>query len=129
MPKQTVDTPSLILSKIHKQVISRFKYISDEEQQGMVEHWQFPVEEGLILDDCDGFAIACRKLVKDLTHYDTRLILCTTEDGEYHLVCAVGDFILDNRFPFPTRKDILERLGYNFKYCSGLHAGEFWNIL
>ena len=42
-----------------------FTYVSDEEQHGTKEDWRFPESYDNLTGDCDDFAIACRKLLKE----------------------------------------------------------------
>src|SRR5690606_9676665 len=81
---------------IHTRVWRGFRYTTDMDNYGVEEDWRFPDDVDNIHDDCDGFAIACRQLAKD-QGLDTRLVFCYTETGEGHLVCTVGNYVLDNR--------------------------------
>jgi predicted transglutaminase-like cysteine proteinase len=117
------------LAEIHKRVLSGFKYVTDLNKHGVVEDWRFPENIDSVTGDCDDFAIACRKLVKETTPHTSRLVVCTTEQGEWHLVCAVGQYILDNRQKSVVTKELLERRGYKFMYVSGLNPGDEWKTL
>ena len=86
-----------IVDQVHKDIHDAFTYTSDEKMHGVKEHWQFPTDMSDIKDDCDGFAIACRAKLRE-HGLDTRLVVCSTETGEMHLVCASGNYILDNRY-------------------------------
>ena len=116
-----------ILKAIHRDIYQEnFEYVTDIKQFGVAEDWRFPIDIEKVVDDCDGGAIACRVLVRKYTEYPSRLIFCKTETQESHLVCAVGDFILDNRFEAVATRKVLEYMGYKFLYMSGLEAGEEW---
>lgn len=117
-----------IVDQVHKDIHDAFTYTSDEKMHGVKEHWQFPTDMSDIKDDCDGFAIACRAKLRE-HGLDTRLVVCSTETGEMHLVCASGNYILDNRYNSVRTKEHLERIGYDFKYVSGLNPGDLWHKL
>lgn len=117
-----------IVDQVHKDIHDAFTYTSDEKMHGVKEHWQFPTDMSDIKDDCDGFAIACRAKLRE-HGLDTRLVVCSTETGEMHLVCASGNYILDNRYNSVRTKEHLERIGYDFKYVSGLNPGDSWHKL
>ena len=117
-----------IVDQVHKDIHDAFTYTSDEKMHGINEHWQFPTDMSDIKDDCDGFAIACRVKLRE-QGLDTRLVVCSTETGEMHLVCASGNYILDNRYDSVRTKEHLERIGYDFKYVSGLNPGDSWHKL
>lgn len=116
------------VSAVHKRVFDGFTYKHDDKNYGVEEDWRFPVDVDNVTDDCDGFAIACRLLVRE-AGLDSRLVVCECETGEMHLVCAVGNYILDNRHTKVKTKESLERLGYTFLYVSGLQPGDSWRKL
>lgn len=117
-----------IADQVHKEVLSAFTYKTDMEMHGVNEHWQFPTDITDIKDDCDGFAIACRIKLRE-QGLDTRLVVCKCENDEMHLVCATGNYILDNRQAFVKTKRDLERIGYRFLFVSGLEPGDPWHKL
>ena len=117
-----------IVDQVHKQVLDAFTYVSDQKMHGVKEHWQFPVDMNDIKDDCDGFAIACRVKLRE-QGLDSRLVVCRCETGEMHLVCATGNYILDNRHTQVLTKTWLEHLGYDFLFVSGLEPGDQWHEL
>lgn len=118
-----------ISRSVHKRVIDGFTYMSDIEQFGEIEDWRFPTDYDNVTDDCDGFAIACRKLLKDAGVEETRLVICTTETGEWHLVCSANSYILDNRQRTIKTVRELHREGYRWHYISGLERGDFWHTI
>lgn len=77
-----------VLSKAHR----GHRYVVDAKQYQQVEFW----EKGLV-GDCEDFALWCRAELAVLG-IESDLVYCLTEDGEGHLVCAVGGWILDNRY-------------------------------
>ena len=117
-----------IVDQIHTDISKAFTYKTDTEMHGMNEHWQFPDDMSDIKDDCDGFAIACRTKIRQ-EELDSRLVVCRCETGEMHLVCASGNYILDNRQTSVKTKQQLERIGYTFLYVSGLEPGDPWHKL
>lgn len=117
-----------IVDQIHAEVEKAFTYKTDSEMHSVEEHWQFPADMSDIKDDCDGFAIACRVKLRQ-QELDSRLVVCRCENGEMHLVCASGNYILDNRQTTVKTKQQLERLGYDFLYVSGLEPGDAWHKL
>jgi predicted transglutaminase-like cysteine proteinase len=112
-------------AEIHHRVLKGFRYRTDEQMHSLIEHWQAPTDVDRVIDDCDGFAIACRGLVRE-QGLESRLVLCLTETGEGHLVCGVGNYILDNRQRRVVTRENLERDGYKFLYVSGLEPGDTW---
>lgn len=114
-----------LLSDILDRVHDGFTYVTDEEQYGEVESWDMPDDVDNVSDDCDGFALACRQLVRE-AGLESRLVICKTETGEGHMVLAVGNYILDNRYNRVKLKSTLERVGYEWVYVSGLEKGDLW---
>jgi len=123
-----METTKQIADRVHARILRGFKYRTDESNYGVEEDWRFPDNVDRVTDDCDGFAIACRVLLRE-EGLDTRLVVCYTETNEGHLVCATGNLILDNRQRKVTTKEALEKSGYNFKFVSGLDPGDEWKEL
>lgn len=117
-----------ICTHIHDRVHAGFRYVHDSANYGREEDWRFPTDVDRVVDDCDGFAIACRQLVRE-EGLESRLVMCFTETGEGHLVCGVGNYILDNRARQVVTREHLERYGYRFMYVSGLEPGDDWHAL
>lgn len=115
-----------VLTRVH----AGFTYVSDEENYGLSEHWGFPDDVDNFQDDCDGFAIACRMLLKE-KGIKCRLVACTVGDYGWHAVCAVGNYILENRYRRVMTKEELERPphNYTFRYISGFEPGDAWREL
>lgn len=111
---------------VHEQVFKGFHYVEDEIQFGKIEHWQVPPDADRVDGDCDEFALACRHML-DEVGVKTRLVLCRTELGEGHLVCAAGNFILDNRERKVRTKQYMERRGYRWLAVSGARRGDPWH--
>ena len=117
------------LTIIHSGIQSRFSYVSDRAKYGKNEHWAELDEDqlysGQIEGDCDDFALACRQLCRE-KNIASRLVLCKTEDGGYHLVTEVQGWILDNR---QDRVMPREDLDYKWLKISGYGKGEAWRSL
>ena len=117
------------IKAIHKKVFNGFTYVTDDDQFDKIEHWHLPEDISNSYGDCDDFAIMCRKLLRE-AGLISRLVFCETEiKGEYHLVCACGQYILDNRQTTVETKGTLSRLGYKWMYVSGLEPGDDWKKL
>lgn len=114
------------LDRIHARVFEGFTYTTDEEQYGVMEDWRIPSDVDKVSDDCDGFALACRFLLRQ-ENIPNRLLVCLTETNEWHLVCCVENYILDNRQTKVKTIKQLQRLGYKFRYISGYEKGEAWH--
>lgn len=125
-----METPrvKIIAEAVQTRILRGFRYTPDQQNYGTPEDWRFPTNFDRVVDDCDGFAIACRALLRE-QGLDTRLVLCYTETNECHLVCATGNYILDNRSKHVRTKEELVKIGYNFKYVSGLNPGDPWKEL
>ena len=117
------------LDKIHRMVFDRFEYEYDHKQYGMNEYWVMPEPnydgKSRIVGDCEDFALACRKLVRD-AGLESRLVYCETETGEGHAVLEVKGWILDNRQTQVVSNDWLRERGYKFIAISGFDSGDPW---
>lgn len=114
--------------EVHGRVYKGFHYMDDSVQFGKIEHWNVPDTIDRVTGDCDEFALACRALL-DEVGVKTRLVLCRTELGEGHLVCAVGNFILDNRERRVRTKQYMQRRGYQWLAVSGPQRGDPWHLV
>ena len=114
-----------ILSKIHKRVLKNFKYVTDKRQYDTIEKWVEPEDVDNVTGDCEDFAFACRKLIRE-EGLPSRLIYCKDETGEGHLVLESGGWVLDNRQKSLKTKQKLERIGYEFISISGFQSGDNW---
>lgn len=122
------DISLVTLIDIHNRVHDGFVYLSDDINHGQSEHWDYPDDVDDFRDDCDGFALACRKLLRE-QGIANRLVACTVETEGWHLVCVVGQYVLDNRYYRVMTKEELESRGYVFRYISGFEKGEPWEVL
>ncbi len=80
-----------------------------------------------IREDCDGFCLAIRHLLRKLT-IANRLVYCEI-GGIGHLVVEVEGWILDNRHDFVLADTVLKALGYKFLRISGFKPSEPWRLL
>jgi len=110
-----------ILNIIHSQVLKHFIETAD---QG--EHWQMPPPNysgtQTIRDDCDGFCLACRTLLRK-QGIKSRLVYCEIKGGG-HLVVEVDGWILDNRQRTVVANTLLTN--YRWLRISGYEPGEPW---
>ena len=109
------------LNSIHFTVSRRFI-----ERHDNGEHWQMPPKNydgsQLLRDDCDGFCLACRTLLRKIG-IASRLVYCTVKSGG-HLVVEVQGWILDNRQDHVVANTALKQ--YHWRRISGYEAGEPW---
>lgn len=100
-----------------------------KEDYGL-EDWQMPPDDydgrQTIRDDCDGFCLACRKLLRD-SGIPSRLVYCEVEkQGRHfgHLVVEVEGWILCNLQPSVVANHRL----YNYRWLriSGFEPGDSW---
>ena len=122
------------LQSIMDYIHFRFNYTSDVEERGLPDHWVDQDELNRDLDksqradfkdDCDGFALACRYKCRQLS-IPSRLVLCRTETGEYHLVLEVEGWILDNRSKWVVKRDYVD---YTWISISGFSKGDDWRSI
>lgn len=111
------------LKAIHALVLKHYRHTPDR-----VEQWTPPPKSfngrQLLYDDCDGFCLAVRKLLRE-QGIPSRLVYCEIERGG-HLVVEVEGWILCNRQPTVIANAVLRKLKYQFKRISGYEAGQPW---
>lgn len=117
------------LTKIHNRVRRNFVFKRDVG----LEEWTMPPENynGLqtIRDDCDGFCLACRSLLR-AEHIHSRLVYCeVTERGRRfgHLVVEVEGWILCNRQLQVIPNS--ELYDYRWLRISGFEPGDPWHAI
>ncbi len=118
------DTHATLLPQL-KGVFHQVKnHFLESPDQG--EHWQMPPEgyngQQVLRDDCDGFCLACRVLLRQL-NIANRLVYCEV-DGGGHLVVEVEGWILDNRQRTVVANTLLNQ--YRWLRISGYEAGDAW---
>lgn len=89
------------LQKVLDEAHRNHTYVRDIDQYGLPEHWQ-----KALVGDCEDFALWCRDKLAE-QGIDSLLIFCFVETGGGHLVCAVDNYVLDNRRKWVTEKDQL----------------------
>lgn len=108
-----------ILQEVLDRAHRGHRYVSDTISRGVLEHWDIS-----LVGDCEDFALWCRQELKK-KGIDSDLVLCKTERGEWHLVCSVNGWILDNRYSFVMSRDIL-----NYEWISiGFPDGQWKKII
>ena len=109
------------LNEVFFQVKKHFR-----EQEDKSEHWQMPPPDYYgdqrLRDDCDGFCLACRVLLRKLC-IANRLVYCVVE-GEGHLVIEVDGWILDIRQRAVVANTFLK--SYRWKRISGYQPRDPW---
>lgn len=98
------------LADLHRDILEKFTYMSDQEKFGMVEHWQDEVTLKNIgrtgvtkfTGDCEEFARVSVDKAR-AAGYNARLVVCYVETGEGHALCEVASkdfaeaYFFDNR--------------------------------
>lgn len=114
------------LTKIHNRVKRNFVFRRDVG----LEEWTMPPENynglQIIRDDCDGFCLACRSLLRS-AQISNRLVYCEVEERGRsfgHLVVEVDGWILCNRQQEVKPNDQLYE--YRWLRISGYEPGEPW---
>ena len=120
------------LESIQNLVFPNFKWVSDKKQYDKMEHWQEPsaIYDGTqkLVGDCDDYALHVRKLINEL-NIPCRLVFCTTEEGEAHLVTEAEGWVLDNRFREVKSNTYLKEKGYTFLKISSYNLDDDWEII
>lgn len=88
-----------ILREVQARAQRGHVYIDDIDQYGVEEYWEISLH-----GDCEDYALWCRQELKK-HGIESDLVLCKTEQGEWHLVCGVEGWILDNRYRRVRRRD------------------------
>lgn len=117
------------LRDIHREVWSKFEYVTDRENYNSDEYWIIPddfLNGNKFTGDCEDFAMCCRVLCRQ-RNIPSQLVVCVDETGEYHCVLHVEGFILDNRHRSVKTVDELGALGYKWVAISGYTPGDLWH--
>lgn len=121
------------LSNIHRAVFSNFQYVTDKKNHDILEKWTMPDPSyngtQRIVGDCEDFALACRKLCRDVGISNSRLAVANDETGETHTVLEVDGFVLDNRSRTLETIDSLTKKGYQWRAISGFNPGDPWHAI
>lgn len=123
MPNQDAQSLLTELKTIFHRVKSNFLNRPDR-----VEQWDMPPADydgsQLLSDDCDGFCLACRTLLRR-RGIASRLVYCTV-DGTGHLVVEVDGWILDNLQKTVVANTLLSAQKYRWLRISGFNQGDPW---
>ena len=114
------------LTTLFKQVKRRFNFVEDKVQYGEQDYWltMDEIPEGRFNGDCEDFAQAIRKLLLEY-NIAGNLVFCKIEDGSYHIVVAVDNWILDNRREAPIKKFDID----NYRFISLMQPDGQWKML
>ena len=113
-----------IVESINRKVNASVSYMSDSEQFGVPEWWS---EARSGFDDCDGYALLKRELLKEQGFDELCIHIATCwinvkADDTGHCVLIVetdkGQFVLDNNLKDPVPLNF-ETVGYKY----------LWNII
>lgn len=120
------------LTHILDKVSKGFTYETDQEQYGMSEKWVMPSASFTgnvpVTGDCEDFALACRKLCRNIG-LQTRLVICTL-NGEGHCVLECNGWILDNNHNrVATRDELQKNEQYVWYYISGYNPRDDWHMI
>jgi len=91
----------------------KIKYVGDQDNYGKPDVWCFPIAKGdFFSGDCEDYAIAKQKTLKDNHDIESWLATCTVPAQGYHAVLIIhtdrGAYVLDNRY----------RTVYHYKSCN-----------
>ena len=113
------------LVRVFRLVKNNFEFRRDSREQ-----WEMPPDfyngKQTIKDDCDGFCLACRKLLRD-RDIPSRLVYCEVEErgrSYGHLAVEVDGWILDNFQDSVTPNTRI--YGYQWLRISGYQPGDAW---
>jgi predicted transglutaminase-like cysteine proteinase len=113
-----------IAERINRDVNASVSYMSDSEQFGIPEFWS---EARSGFDDCDGYALLKRALLKEQGFDEDKIHIATCwinvkaiDTGHCVLIVETdkGQFILDNNLKDPVSLNF-QAVGYNY----------IWNII
>ncbi|TQV85734.1 hypothetical protein FKG94_02510 [Exilibacterium tricleocarpae] len=110
-----------VLLGVHRQVMRHFIFRSDR-----AERWDMPPRgydgSAVLRDDCDGFCLACRTLLRR-AGLRSRLVYCEIA-RRGHLVVEVDGWILDNLQKTVVPNTVLR--DYRWLRISGYEPGDPW---
>lgn len=117
------DTLLAVLKQVFYRVKTNFRNWPDKG-----EHWQMPPQDydgsQSLRDDCDGFCLACRTLLRQL-QIPNRLVYCKVA-GTGHLVVEVNGWILDSLQRTVVANTLLTTQQYQWLRISGFNRGDPW---
>ena len=100
-----------VLSDLHRQIMEKFTYMTDQEKYGMVEQWGDSStlknigRSGVtrFTGDCEEFALVSVAKAQELG-YNARLVVCYVETGEGHAICEVASKDFSEAYFFDNRQ-------------------------
>ena len=113
-----------LAERVNSDVNARVSYMSDSEQFGVPEWWS---EARSGFDDCDGYALLKRALLKEQGFDEDKIHIATCwinvkaiDTGHCVLIVETdkGQFVLDNNLKDPVSLNF-QAVGYNY----------IWNII
>lgn len=110
-----------LLNDIHYMVRKNFIEITEPREEWTMPPSNYDGSQTLI-DDCDGFCLACRILLRK-AGIPSRLVYCEIENNG-HLVVEVDGWILDNRQRAVMPNTLLN--DYVWMAISGYQSGDPW---
>lgn len=135
------DTIEAAVRAVHAWALNHFIYERDDSRWAgdrwliLGERWETDAEliadidrDGYVRGDCDAFAKLCWLALRH-QGIPSRLVMCTTETGEGHLVCEAEGWVLDNRMPTLQPRADLERIGYRWQSMSAFEPGGQWTTV
>ena len=125
-----------VANQIQKEIQDIFIWTSDREKDPWGEHWDDRSDDYLdgrldiLRDDCDTCAITKAGVANKKYGIPATLIqLCkvVTERGTHHLVCVVGGWVLDNRYPWVYR---IGEKGYEWRnHCYYANLSQWYKTV
>ena len=132
------------IDDVHRSILNRFHYVSDQANYGVPEHWGLPKElNGQLFDDCDGFAIeAGKELAAIGIPHDAMMLAacateqCATDQAFDHCILIIdaddGWYACDLRQPdFVSCAELVAR-GYRRRMIvqqAGKPINDLWDVI
>lgn len=112
------------LKQVFHSVKSHFQQRPDQGEEWLMPPVNYDGRQ-LLRDDCDGFCLACRSLLRRLD-IPSRLVYCQVA-GADHLVVEANGWILDNLQRTVVPNTLLTAQQYRWMRISGFHPGDPWH--
>lgn len=99
-----------VLSDLHRQILEKFNYMTDQDKHGMIERWEDSstlknigrAGVSKFTGDCEEFSLVSMDKARALG-FNVRMVVCRVETGEGHAICEVASkdyvqaYYFDNR--------------------------------
>lgn len=100
-----------VLSDLHRQILEKFNYVTDQEKHGLVEKWEDSStlknigRSGVtrFTGDCEEFALVSLDKAR-AAGFNARLAVCFVETGEGHAICEVASKDYKEAYYFDNRQ-------------------------